>query len=744
MAEPTATFTMTQLAAANRRYQRTTFTGGDFGKGTGPIDVTIASATAGTFHARLSSGGATRGDIKGAWEAGSVAGGATTLIATGVPAGPDDLYLDLGISDGTGGTTWLNGTTPVAMGLNVAGAGQSLLLDLVAKLHDTGSSIASTGATINPKGRVRFQMPGDPATAWVLPTEAANGARVINSAGIAEYLDLLARREGVAVGFIGYAQGNTPITPNWLPGGTNHTVLIANLAAGGGAFEEFIWWSGHSDAASVMSYHVYRGHLDTLFADMATRSTVPFRKVLSAIPNINSASWGNFAARANIRTAQERWAADNGGFYVTMSDLALNADMVHENQLGARRAVQHIYRAVHSDAGDTGPQITGVSKSGVDLTCTVSLPAGATTLVSVGTPEVRMLVTSSANTAGAALALDAVTPITVGTNTITLKLATDPGDVPLEVWPMGAHPVADGSASGLFDDSNDGDGIARGRQLRFASAPILRKATGTLTGVGAIYTATPLGSGRSGGYLTSAGPLLPAVPYAGRTVEFKLRYDATAAVWRTILGQSGVLIVKLNTTNQLVIQYDTANSFSYTHGWAADGAWHHICIVQEPGNQRRHLVIDGVLAQTHTANGATYAVTNPFRIGANQSGAEILTTGVVDEVAIWNRAKSLTEMLIVPSTPYTGNEPGLQHLWHLDGDGADSASSVALNSLYIASRSQLSLAVAALFDGADAGGAATSDAAMSESGIATANITGVALISTALTGGGIGSLSGAG
>lgn len=675
LSAPTAIFTMTQLAAAYRRYQRTTFTGGDFGKGTGPIDVTIASATAGTFHARLSSGGATRGDIKAPWEAGSVAGGATTLIATSVPAGPDDLYLDLGISDGAGGTTWLNGTTPVAMGLNVAGAGQSLLLDMVAKLHDTASSIASTGATINPKGRVRFQMPADPATAWVLPTEAANGVRVINSAGVAEYLDLLARREGVAVGFIGYAQGATPITPNWLPGGANHTALIANLAAGGGAFEEFIWWQGHSDAASVMSYHVYRGHLDTLFADMATRSTVPFRKVLSAIPNINSASWGNFATRANIRTAQERWAADNGGYYVTMSDLALNADMVHENQLGARRAAQHIYRAVHSDAGNTGPQITGVTKVGVDLTCAVSLPAGATTLVSVGTPEVRMLVTSAANTAGAALALDAVTPITVGTSTITLKLATDPGDVPLEVWPMGAHPVADGSASGLFDDSNDGDGIARGRQLRFASAPALRKATGTLTEVSAAYATAKFGDGRSGGYLTSAGPLLPAVPYAGRTLDFWFKYNTVPGANQTICGQAWVFIVKLTAAGQLLVQYDNANFFSQAHGWAADGGLHHVRIVQEPGNQRRHLVIDGALAQTHTANGAAYTVTNPFRIGANQSGSEILTAGVVDEVAVWNRAMSLTEMLTVPTAPYVGNEPGLQHLWHFDtgARGVDSA-----------------------------------------------------------------------
>lgn len=673
-AAPTAAFTMAQLSAANRIYQRATSTGGDFGKGAGAIDVTIASATAGTFHARLSSGGATRGDIKGAWEAGSVAGGATSAIVSGVPAGPDDFYLDLGISDGSGGTTWLNGTVLVGMGAVAMSFGQSLQLDMFAKLHDTGSSIASTGAVINPKGRVRFQMPGDPATGWVLPTEAANGARVINSAGIAEYLDLMVRRLGVVCGMIGYAQGSTAIT-NWIPGGANHTALIGNLSAGGGAFEEAIWWQGHSDAANIMAYHTYYGHLDTLFTDIATRSSVPFTKVLSAIPNVNSASWGDFKARANIRTAQERWAQANSGVYVTMSDLAMNADMVHQNQIGARRAAQHIYRARQTAAGDTGPQITSVTKSGVDLTCAVSLPAGATSLVSVGSPETRMLVMGAANQVGAALALDAVTPITVGTNTITLKLAADPGDVPLEVWPMAVHPVADASASGIFDNSDDGDGIARGRQLRFPTAPILRKATGTLTEVSAAYAAAQFGEGRSAGYLTSGGPLLPALPYAGRTICFRLKYNTAAGAFQTICGQEGVLIIKLNSSGQIYVKYDNANSFVQAHGWAADGGLHSVVVVQEPGNQRRHLVIDGVLAQTHTGNGAAYTVTNPFRIGANQAGAEVLTAAVVDEVAVFNRAMSLTEMLVVPTAPYVGNEPGLQHLWHFEtgARGVDSA-----------------------------------------------------------------------
>jgi hypothetical protein len=366
----------------------------------------------------------------------------------------------------------------------------------------------------------------------------------------------------------------------------------------------------------------------------------------------------------------ERWAQDNGGVYVTMSDIAMNADMVHQNQIGARRAAQHFYRALHTPDGDTGPQMTSASKSGAVLACPVTLTAGATALQLVGTPESRMLVMGPANNAGAGLAIAGFAENGSGFN---ITLAADPGDVPLEIWPMAVHPVADASASGIFDNSNDGDGITRGRQLRFPTAPILRKATGTLTPVSATYATAKFGNGRSGGYLTSGGPLLSALPYAGRTIDFWLKYNTAAAAYQTICGQTGVLIAKFDNLNRLYFQYDNANSFVQAHGWTADGGLHFVRLVQEPGNQRRHMVIDGALAQTQTGNGAAYTVTNPFRIGANQSGAEILTSAVVDEVAVWNRAMGLTEMLTVPTAPYVGNEPGLQHLWHLNGDGADSA-----------------------------------------------------------------------
>lgn len=729
MATPTATFTMTQLAAANRIYQRSTFTGGDAGKGAGAIPVTISAASAGTFNLRLSSGGATRGDVKAAWAGGTVAAGATTLSATDIPAREGWFYLDIETTAG-----WQNGTVPVGMGALVAMAGQSLAVDMVAKLHDTGTSIASTGAAINPNGRALFSWTnGTPYAAanWTEVTDAANSTGVVNSAGAAELLDLLVRKLGINVGLIGNAVGATSIT-RWLPGQAAHTELARVITLAGGAFETFIWFQGHSDAATGMAYHTYKGHLSTLFTDLAGRSSVPFAKYLSAIPNINSASWGNFGQRAVIRRAQRDWCIDNNGFYVPFSDVSLSADAVHLRQTGSRQASQHFARAM--TAGDAGPVLISVVKSGVELLCTVQHGSGGTGLVAVGSPATRMLVMNTNNSAGTALTLDAVAPLTVtGADTFTIKLASDPGDVPLEVWPMAVHPVADGSASGLWDNSDDGDGIARGRQLRFGSVPVLRKRTGVLSTAGVSFGAGKFGQGRSGGEMISGGPLLTDIPYAGRTLEAWASVNTLPSAARVIASSSGVMGMWLTASGQMTVAWSNTGSTSFAHGLTADGLFHHFRWVIEPGNALRRLYIDGVLKHTSTSAIGTRNLVNPFAIGGHGGapGTYTYNVGTIDEVAIFDRALSAAECAIVPTAPYTGLEANLMYLWQAETSGADSASTAALTIDYAPVFGRSESRGDAAFGGADAAGAATTDTVLNSSSAAVINIVGSAQVECA-------------
>lgn len=662
---PTATFTMTQLAKAYQVYQRTTFTGGDAGKGAGPIPVTISGTTAGTFNLRLSSGGATRGDVKGVWAGGTVAGGATTLNASDIPARAGWVYLDIETAAG-----WQNGTTPVGMGAQVAMAGQSLAVDMFARAHDTATSIASTGASINANGRVLASWEGGNVAAnWTAVTDAAIAANVVNSAGAAEMLDLMVRKLGVNVGLIGNAVGATAIDA-WLPGQAHHTELARVIALAGGAFEAFVWFQGHTDAGGNMKYHTYRSKLDTLFADLAGRSSVPFAKVLTAIPNINSGSWGSFFAREQIRRAQADWCAENGGSYVPFSDTGLAGDIIHLTQAGARRAAQHFARAL--TANDTGPVITSVTKSGLDLICAVSLPAGATALTSAGTPASRMLVMTRDNVAGTALALDAVTPITVGANSFTLKLASDPGDVPLEVWPMAVHAVADGAASGLWDNSDDGDGIARGRQLRFAPAPALRRRAGALSTAGVSFAAGKFGNGRSAGEMITGGPVLTDIPWAGRTLECWVTLNALPGGTQVICGSNGLIGMWMNGAN-LFYAWSYGGYVSVAHGMTA-GNTYHLRTVQRPGNQQREIWVNGVMLGSNSDALGGRDINQPFAIGGygGSPGSFTFSSGVIDEVALWNRALTAAECAVVPTAPWVGNEAGMQHLWHC-ADGVDSA-----------------------------------------------------------------------
>ena len=671
-AAPTASFAMTQLAAAYRPYQRSTSTGGGQGKGAGTIPVTISSATAGTIHARTRRV-SDSSVMQAEWVAATVAGGATVANVAGVDASAEWVYLDLKGSDGA----WKLGTVPVGMGAVLAMAGQSLAVNTFLKAGDPSTTIAAVGGTINPGGRVLASYTGSSnsatATNWTSVTDVANANGVYNSAGAAELLNLMATKLGVVCGLIGHAVNATALA-TWLPGQPNHTELARVITLAGGAFEAFWWFQGHSDAgdaggSAVWGWHNYRAKLDTLFTDLAGRSSVPFAKYLTAIPNINSASWGDFLKREQIRRAQRDWCADNGATYIGFSDISLNADIVHQVQAGAQRIAQHVVRAMTN--GDGGPRITAVTKSGLDLVCTVQHGAGASALVTAGTPATRMLVTAADNAAGTALALDAVTPITVGASTITLKLASDPGDVPLEVWPMAAHPVADGSASGIWDNSSDGDGIALGRQLRFDAAPVLRKRSGALSTAGVSFAAGKFGNGRSAGEMISGGPLLTDIPYSGRTLEAFVTLTALPGASQVIAWQNGLIGLWLNGAN-LFYAWGTTNA-SVAHGLTADGQPHHFRLVIEPGNQRRRVLVDGNLLATNTTAIGTRTLTNPFVIGGGGAGNFLFTSGTIDEVALWNRALTPAECAVVPSAAYTGTETGLQHLWHLNGDGVDSA-----------------------------------------------------------------------
>jgi len=136
---------MTQFPMAQTPFQKDTYTGGIAGKGSGIYPQVLNVTNGGTINARFSSGGATRGDLIPAWAAATIGStGSQTVNIRADCLGWHWGYLDIGISDGAGGTTWLNGTTLIALGRLAYANGQSLQSD---KVFKTGTTLAAAGLT---------------------------------------------------------------------------------------------------------------------------------------------------------------------------------------------------------------------------------------------------------------------------------------------------------------------------------------------------------------------------------------------------------------------------------------------------------------------------------------------------------------------------------------------------------------------------------------------------------------------
>lgn len=169
-AAPPATFTMTQLALANRVYQRDTVTGGGQGFGSGAVVVILNVTGAGKIYARRRSAADGVTILQAPWLAvanSPVANGAVQI--PGVDADNAYSYLDLSGD----GVTWSNGTTPIRVAPLILIWGQSMAQSLFIKRST--NTIASVGTVIQTNNYVFPSIDtGTNAspTAWALPSDA--------------------------------------------------------------------------------------------------------------------------------------------------------------------------------------------------------------------------------------------------------------------------------------------------------------------------------------------------------------------------------------------------------------------------------------------------------------------------------------------------------------------------------------------------------------------------------------------
>lgn len=671
-----ATFTMTQLSAANRVYQRSTTSGGGQSKGQGTIPVTINPTVIGTVYARVRSSDTTT-ILQASWLVGSVGStGSQTLNVTGVDARLGWFYLDLSGD----GVTFTNGTTLVGMGRVVAVSGQSLATRMF-RIQDASVTATNTSlsVTINANSSVYASYddnntyPVNPTTtppAWAFPADGGN----YNSTFASEYLNRVVNAAGVNCALVGHSRGQQSIT-SFLTGGTEVTALRNRLDEVGG-FEAFIWLQGHTDSQAGMSNATYQTNLSTLFTDMASHNVArgsTFEKYLTTIPNINSASWGTKAQVHAIRTAAQTWANANGGVSVAPMDLSLVSDLhVHQDQTGNITLAGHFYRASRTSLGlshnDNGPAFTG-SRSGATITLTPTFSSGGTALSAVGTPVNRVNVVGKGGL-GARLP---VTTFTVGASTITIALTTaPPANAPLDIsfgYPF--ESVDNGAADMIYDNGTDGDGLSTGRGINATYANPISVAAPTpslgplLTGTGIGFEGsitTGFGRQRNAGYaVASAANGDDVAPFSEyKTVQGFWTPNSVASVF--VLYSAGGLWV--GTTAAGKMQFDANGASGTGTTTMVAGTRYHWRVVTGPDSCTLSLGVAGGSAAVDASSVFGHVPTAMVAgIGAF-AGGSFIADGKFEEVATFYT--QLPTAYTVPTTALVGNEAGLYSLYRFN------------------------------------------------------------------------------
>src|ERR1017187_2853035 len=165
-------------------------------------------------------------------------------------------------------------------------------------------------------------------------------------------------------------------------------------------------------------------------------------------------------------------------------------------------------------------------------------------------------------------------------------------------------------------------------------------------------------------------------------------YPFTATAWfRTQTNSASLQLIAAKYTDSsyngwaLVVQGGQLRGFLYRNGSSvnkaidavagpvvADGGWHHAALVVDANSGR--IFLDGNLVASSNWLGSAGATTStaPLTLGALANGYPFV--GDVDEVTLWSRALTATELVAQKNLPLVGNEANLVGYWKLD-EGTD-------------------------------------------------------------------------
>ena len=110
-----------------------------------------------------------------------------------------------------------------------------------------------------------------------------------------------------------------------------------------------------------------------------------------------------------------------------------------------------------------------------------------------------------------------------------------------------------------------------------------------------------------------------------------------------------------------------------------DGKWHHVACVWDPtATNKVKLYVDGVLDVQGTPTVTTNSISGNFVIGRRVDGVNYFD-GDIDEVKVWNVARSLSDIVADTSAEYCGLPAGLVAYYRLN-EGVASGNNAGINS----------------------------------------------------------------
>lgn len=164
-------------------------------------------------------------------------------------------------------------------------------------------------------------------------------------------------------------------------------------------------------------------------------------------------------------------------------------------------------------------------------------------------------------------------------------------------------------------------------------------------------------------------------PKSAFTLEAWVKLENVAGC-RTIAGKNyeqswGVFVCPADGKPTLR-SYLAGSGSARTAGVVPAGQWTHIAVVYD-GAARRHY-INGELAGSWAQAGQLPGSTSALRVGSDVAW-EYTPKGRIDEVRLWNVARTQAELRAAINVPIASPQPGLVALWAFDGNAWDGVGS---------------------------------------------------------------------